>query len=260
MLALSITAPVESRSRGFGCQGGIGSEKDWQQLSAPSKWAPTPEKPPQKHGALVKPGSATAPARAIITSSREAVLSYYSGHERRTADMLDSGGWRAVRSALHYDESTAGPDGRKGVLKLVEDRTPANTHDMRLNYQIQLAEPKRVVFAFVKPAGRADCALWLYGKDGRVRAQASFSLESGQAHTVGAVGGGWSNTKAGMVQIRDKWWWIWLTGETDDPAAPEASLLLSAKADGSVIYDGDGVSGVHVFDARIERQLSNRGW
>ena len=202
---------------------------------------------------------ATMPRAPEICGPRIAVQDYYATTDRSALKKHPPGGWRGTRSQLGYDESMEGPDGRKGVLKLVEDQAPSNSHDMRLTRQSSLSGQKRVVFAFVKPAGRSHCALWLHGKDTSTRAVASFSLEDGEAQAIGVVGQGWRNAKAGMIHLRNDWWWIWLSAETDDPSALAAALLLS-QATNSLYYDGDGKSGIWVFDPRIEGELVDWGW
>lgn len=204
--------------------------------------------------------ASTMLASPEMCGPREAVVRFYGQHNRGKINGSGPGNWWPVRSVLDVQNDIAGPDGRLGVLRLLEDRTPAATHDIRLNLVAPLVGRKRVVFAFVKSAGRPCCGLWLYGKDAGARASASFSLEDGEIHSAGAVGGGWSNVKAGTVQMEDGWWWIWLAGETDDPSPPNATLLLSREVDGTVYYDGDGESGVYVFDPRIERELTDWGW
>lgn len=203
---------------------------------------------------------ATMPASPDICGPREAVGRYYNRQTKRESDGSSPGGWGPVRATLEYHRDITGPDGRQGAFSLIEDKVAANTHDMRVQLATPLTGRKRVVFTFVKAAGRSQCVLWLHGTTASARAVASFSLETGEAHSIGVEGGGWSNVKAGTVEMRDGWWWIWLAAEADDLLASAATLLLREAVGKSLYYDGDGESGVHVFDPRLERELTDWGW
>ena len=195
-----------------------------------------------------------------IYGPREAASRAYEQFDRRQYSASQSGRWAAVRTVLTYGEDILGPDGRKGSYSLVEDTTAANTHDMRMTAEMAFAGRQRVAFAYVKAAGRSHCTLWLYNDNATQRASASFSLETGDVTAIGVIGSEWSEAKAGMMPLRDGWCWIWLTAETADAALSSATLMLANGANESVYYDGDGKSGVHVFDPRIEPALAEWGW
>jgi hypothetical protein len=182
----------------------------------------------------------------------------YSEMFRSALQQLPLGGWSAVRATLSQEETATGPDGRPGVLKLVE-RAEGSTHDIRLRNGPSLPGRKRVVFAFVKSAGRSNCSLWLH-TNFSTRAHASFSMENYTAHALGVTGHGWTKPEAGLVRLQDGWSWIWLSAETEDPLSWSASLLLSDDASGRAYYAGDGMSGIWLFDARVGVEIADWGW
>ncbi len=201
-----------------------------------------------------------APAAPEIGGPWLSLGGYYTAQRRQELHAADTQGWWATRANLEFDQTILGPDGQFGALKLIEDQSEYNSHIMRLHLGDEFEGQHRTVFAFVKGAGRTNCALWLYTNgDATRRAEAGFSLETGETDRVGVIGDTWHNAKAGCVRTKDGWWWIWLSADTH--RGPSGAAMLIGNEDANCFFDGDGRSGIYVFDPRmIGDKLRDWGW
>ena len=158
------------------------------------------------------------------------------------SELFSNGSWNKSRSSVTANAATA-PDGTSNAMKLTEDSTASNTHQLYQNYSVT-SGTIYTISIFAKAGERTWLNLQFFGS-GFTSGGAWFDLANGLVGTVNGsvfaqirpVGNGWYRCSAYSTAIA--------TGST-----PVVYQLSSGN--GVSAYSGDGVSGLYVWGAQFE--------
>lgn len=164
------------------------------------------------------------------------------------ASDLSAPGWTFARSKISAEPIFA-PSGIR-AWKMAED-TVSGTHDFRRHILKEEASLTYTASFFAKPAERCDVQVWLNGSSHENRACAELDLGAGIVRSVRAVGQGWSQVAANIVNLEEGWCWCWISGSSD--RSNRIGLLVSMmNLKREIGYVGDGKSGMWFGGVRIE--------
>lgn len=156
--------------------------------------------------------------------------------------------WKSVRSDLsHSDESPT--LGKVPTIKLVEDRTANNSHDIRRQFTSSHGEYAFSFFARGEERTRIVAWLGNFGHPDHIQVQ--FDLRAGTVVGQSAASA-FANMRCGLVAMSDGWWWCWVT--TKLPEIEQSNAMLALCDDlGRMYYDGDGKSGLQLGGIQLQR-------
>lgn len=160
-----------------------------------------------------------------------------------------------TKSSASVDSGvTTGPDGVGGSAdRLVEDGTAGVSHFIRQAPDTAPGDDVICTIAFFVKRRTNNPRDWVYvtinRKDGAV-ARVWFNIDTGTVGTVEA-----SVTSHRMRALADGWYRCEVSADVASGGNPARGTLVLADADGSLSYDGDGVSGVLLFGGQWENNL-----
>jgi hypothetical protein len=161
---------------------------------------------------------------------------------------LETAHWTPIRSKVDRSRNPRLPGVRRAA-KLVEDREPRNSHDVRRDFSI---EGGWYALSFLARADeRSALWIWLGDVNAPNRAEARFDLLRGRLEDVGTSSGRVTAVEGDMIAMADGWWWCWLAAQFSQPERGQAVIAL-ADATGQMYYDGDGRSGAWLRAIRLE--------
>lgn len=151
--------------------------------------------------------------------------------------------WTATRVTV-IDNDALAPDGSMTMEKIVEDLDTATTYSLRQS----ISFTNTVVYTmscFASADERDELHLTFPGSPFPVNPNANFDLTLG---TVTAEGAGADSS--GIEDVGGGIFRCWVTATADATAASTIQFhLMSA---GSITYNGDGSSGLHMWGAQVE--------
>ena len=150
---------------------------------------------------------------------------------------FDNAAWSKFRSSISANAITA-PDGTLTADKLVEDGTAGATHFMQYN-TVGTVGAVEVLSIHAKPAGRD----WIYLQLGSSHS-AYFNVSTG---VVGTVTGAGAVT---AVTLDDEGFYRCSLKATR--SGSQINYVMTASADNTISYNGDGASGVYIWGAQLE--------
>lgn len=178
----------------------------------------------------------------------------YLAEGARTNLCLQSNGfdttWFNLRSSEAYTGGVTSPDGVTSSWKIVEDGTAANSHVIVQN--ITIATATTYTFSVFLKAGERGFARFLVGDtSGNNSVNAYVNLSTGEITLGGTSGAGWTYIGASAQSFGNGWWRVSITGKSAVSTSGVVIIYL-ATASGTIVYNGDGVSGIYVFGAQLE--------
>lgn len=213
----------------------------------------------------------TRASEAAYFDSRGVIRFAPSGVPRTTHDPIQGTRWgllverEATNTVLNSADITqaswtttqltktggfAAPDGSTTAVKLT-DTVVAGNHQLSIITQAVLAGIKYLASYIVKAGERTKCSLVFVTSTiwpSNVNPAATFDLVAG---TISGITG--PSTKAGMQQLLDGWWRVWVSADCSVNGGSYCALLLSNGA--ATSYTGDGVSGLYVWHGQMETGL-----
>jgi hypothetical protein len=149
--------------------------------------------------------------------------------------------WTINRATVTVNNTTS-PDGTTNADKLVEDSTAANSHRVFASATTTAAAWTLSVYA------KASTRSWVYlriDRNGGTTPNAFFNLSN---CTVGTVEAGLT---ASIQSVGNGWYRCIITVDTAT-AASNSPLIGMATSDATVAYNGDGTSGLFIWQAQLE--------
>jgi hypothetical protein len=160
------------------------------------------------------------------------------------AQQFGDSDWSKTRCGVSGNFITA-PDGTLTADKLVEDSTAANTHYLQQNVTPDGISP--YVFSVYAKAGERNwMTLVMHTAGFPGQHTVSYNLTTG---VVGTEAG--SPDDSGIENVGNGWYRCWVVGISDALAATAFRIHL-AEADNDVTFDGDGASGLYIWNAQVE--------
>jgi hypothetical protein len=177
----------------------------------------------------------------LIEEARTNLLTY--------SEQFDNAAWTKARSSISANAVTA-PDGTLTADKLVEDTSASTSH---------------LVYAASYSATSVTLTASVYAKAGE---RTKFAIEISNfvnsaptsvfdlvAVTAGAVSGAgvdYSATSSGIQAVGNGWFRCWLTATKGTSNSTNVVAIDVANAAGSILYTGDGTSGLYLWGAQLE--------
>lgn len=161
----------------------------------------------------------------LIEEQRTNLLTYSSDYSNAI--------WTKVASTIVATANIA-PDGTQTAQKIVEDTSNANHFINIIAGTISSVETRSV---YAKPAGRN----WLYMGLGGT-SSAYFDIANGALGTV-------SNATATITAVGNGWYRCTITATRTTNAN---NTIITASANGTASYTGDGFSGLFIWGAQLE--------
>lgn len=186
------------------------------------------------------------PANAARFTDRPA------GNLLTSPEDFSAAAWVKSRSSVAAN-AVAAPDGTLTADKLVEDATATNTHR---TYQIVTkasSSPLQFTFSvYLKAAERTFASIRMMDNTEADGCTVSINLTTGALGSATGIGGNaFTNLSATTTTLADGWFLATLTGTTDSDSQVVGHVFTST-ALGTVVYTGDGASGIYVWGARLE--------
>ena len=167
------------------------------------------------------------------------------------SEQFDNASWSKNHCSVVANAATA-PDGTLTADKLVEDSTN-NQHSL----QQYLVSPTNTVYTasvYIKAAERSFARVILYDGGSSYYGQ-YVDLTTGAAAGDAGPGGGAFATSWSISDAGNGWWRVSATGALPNSVG-QIGLYVNASTGGGVSnYQGDGVSGIYVWGAQLERGL-----
>jgi len=189
---------------------------------------------------------ATLAARGLLIEEQRTNLMLYS-------EQFDNAWWTKTRCSITADATNA-PTGTAVADKLVEDTSVNLSHPL-ISTTVTLSGTTVHSFSvFAKAAERTAMVLRINaGADG---IYGSFNLSTGAVGTVFNSGTG-SGATLSIQNVGNGWYRCTLTGICSSTSTTPTGVIYPAvsttdPAGTSIVYTGDGTSGIFVFGAQLE--------
>ena len=179
-----------------------------------------------------------APKGLLVEEQRTNLLTY--------SEQFDNAVWSKTRASTVANAATA-PDGTMNAEKLVEDTTATSTHTA-IQF-VTIATATTYTFSVYLKAAERTFARVLVGET-TAGARVDVNLSNG-AISSGVVGSGWTLVGATATAVGNGWYRVTVTGTSGANTAGQA-YVYAASALGTIIYTGDGTSGIFVWGAQLE--------
>jgi hypothetical protein len=180
-----------------------------------------------------------APRGLLIEEARTNLLTYSAA--------FDNAGWVKTRASVTANVTTA-PDGTVSADKLIED-TASNTHITAQNITITTAT-NYTYSIYLKAAERTSARVLVGDTGGNNAVRVDVNLSTG-AVSSGVNGTGWTLLSATATAVGDGWYRVTVAG-TSAAVTTGTVIIYLTSALGTIVYTGDGTSGIFVWGAQLE--------
>lgn len=157
---------------------------------------------------------------------------------------IDHASWGKTQSSVTAN-ATISPDGTANAEKLIEDTTAAATHNV--NQGATLSDNSVYAFTFYAKAAERS---WVYcqvtDKTGAAR-YAYWNLSDG---SIGTLTAGLTATE--VVTLPNGWYRVGVTFNSSSGGGSPFFVIGPSTGDTGRTYDGDGTSGIYVWQAQLE--------
>jgi hypothetical protein len=161
---------------------------------------------------------------------------------------FDNAVWGKTRATVTAN-AIAAPDGTLTADKLVDDTSASTTHPLDRSATIALSTTY-TFSVYLKGAGRNFARILLGDSAGGNAAWVGVNLTTG-ATSTGTNGTGWAVGSASATSVGDDWWRVAITS-TSAASTTGAMLIYGGSSTTSVVYTGDGTSGIFLWGAQLE--------
>ena len=156
--------------------------------------------------------------------------------------------WTVTRSSVTANDIAA-PDDVLTADKIVEDSTASNTHLVTQAISVTSGQ-KVAISVFAKKKERSEILLQAGGTAAPAAATVWFDLNAGTKGTVGA-----GVDDSGIDDLGNGWYRCWLVFTADATDTFSFDILLGSGSETSS-YNGDGTSGIFLWGAQCEENVS----
>jgi hypothetical protein len=181
-----------------------------------------------------------APRGILIEEQRTNLLTY--------SEDFANAAWTKTRATVTANSTTA-PDGTSNADKLVEDTTAGNTHLMSQSPTIVTAT-NYSFSVYLKAAERTFARVLVGDTGGNNGVRVDVNLSTGAVST-GLNGTGWTLISATATSVGNGWYRVSISG-TSASSTSGAAIIYLASALGTIVYTGDGTSGIFIWGAQLE--------
>jgi hypothetical protein len=165
------------------------------------------------------------------------------------SEEFDNAAWTKVRAAVSANTTTA-PDGTLTADTGIEDTSASSTHNPLLQGSIIVANGTYTASLYVRAKERSRGAIDFSSTDSANFVRGQFNLGAGTIASSSEGTG--SGASASISNAGGGWFRVSITGSIGGSLTTGRLLLRIADAAGSIVYTGDGTSGIYVWGAQLE--------
>jgi hypothetical protein len=165
------------------------------------------------------------------------------------SEEFDNASWVKVRASISANTITA-PNGTLTADTGIEDTSSSTTHNPLIQDATIVANGTYTASLYVRAKERSRGAIWFSSPDSANYVSGEFNLNTGTIATVTAGTG--SGASAAISNVGDGWFRVSITGSIGSSLTTGRLVLRMADASGSVVYTGDGASGIYLWGAQLE--------
>lgn len=166
------------------------------------------------------------------------------------SEEFDNAGWTKVRATVSAN-TIAAPNGTLSADTGIEDASASTTHNPLIQDATIIANGTYTASLHVKTKERSRGEIWFSSIDSANYVVGSFNLGTG---TISAsnVGTG-SGAVASIANVGDGWYRVSVTGSIGSSLTTGRLVLRLADSTGSIVYTGNGTSGIYLWGAQLEQ-------
>ena len=169
------------------------------------------------------------------------------------SEEFDNASWTKVRASISANTITA-PNGTLTADTGIEDTSSSTTHNPLIQDATIVANGTYTASLYVRAKERSRGAIWFSSTDSANYVSGEFNLNTGTIATV--IAGTGSGALAAISNVGDGWFRVSITGSIGGSLTTGRLVLRMADASGSVVYTGDGTSGLFLWGAQIEQSAT----
>jgi hypothetical protein len=166
------------------------------------------------------------------------------------SEEFDNASWTKVRATVSAN-SVAAPNGTLAADTGIEDTSASTTHNPLIQDAAIVANGTYTASLYVKAKERSRGDIWFSSSDSANYVAASFNLTTGTISAANAGTG--SGAVARIANIGDGWYRVSITGSIGGNLTTGRLVLRLADNTGSIVYTGDGTSGLFLWGAQLEQ-------
>ena len=169
------------------------------------------------------------------------------------SEEFDNASWVKVRASISANTITA-PNGTLTADTGIEDTSSSTTHNPLIQDATIVANGTYTASLYVRAKERSRGAIWFSSPDSANYVSGEFNLNTGTIATV--IAGTGSGASAAISNVGDGWFRVSITGSIGSSLTTGRLVLRMADANGSVVYTGNGTSGIYFWGAQLEQSAT----
>jgi len=169
------------------------------------------------------------------------------------SEEFNNASWTKVRATISANTITA-PNGTLSADTGIEDTSASTTHNPLIQDATIIANGTYTASLYVKTKERSRGDIWFSSTDSANYVAGSFNLGTGTILAIN-VGTG-SGAVASIANVGDGWYRVSITGSIGGSLTTGRLVLRLADDTGSIVYTGNGTSGLFLWGAQLEQSSS----
>ena len=165
------------------------------------------------------------------------------------SEEFDNASWTKVRATVSVNTVIA-PNGTLTADTGIEDTSASTTHNPLIQDATIVANGTYTASLYVKAKERSRGAIWFSSVDSANWVAGDFNLSTGTISAANAGTG--SGAVASIANIGNGWYRVSITGSIGGGLTTGRLVLRLADNTGSIVYTGDGTSGIYIWGAQLE--------
>jgi hypothetical protein len=166
------------------------------------------------------------------------------------SEEFDNASWTKVRATVSAN-TIAAPNGTLSADTGIEDASASTTHNPLIQDATIIANGTYTASLYVKTKERSRGDIWFSSTDSANYVAGSFNLGTGTISASNAGTG--SGAVASIANVGDGWYRVSVTGSIGSSLTTGRLVLRLADGTGSIVYTGDGTSGIYLWGAQLEQ-------
>jgi hypothetical protein len=166
------------------------------------------------------------------------------------SEEFDNASWTKVRATVSAN-TIAAPNGTLSADTGIEDTSASATHNPLIQDATIIANGTYTASLYVKTKERSRGDIWFSSTDSANYVAGSFNLGTGTILATSSGTG--SGAVASIANVGDGWYRVSITGSIGSSLTTGRLVLRLADGTGSIVYTGNGTSGLYLWGAQLEQ-------